>query len=534
MLKKHLNMIIFTLMIGQLLAHNILLLKGNEYISVKLILDDTFYYLETAWNHHLLGFATFDGINNTNGFHFLWYIVVLCLSYITPEKALFLPYAIALCSLFNSLTYIFFIRISKKINSPELAIILSSLWFLANISPINSINGLENSLHIFIFCWVLYELFSFFYAINLNKKVHFFRLTLVLILNAYSRLDSGIFSAVIFIICILALLKISGGFKGFFCIYKKEAILSLIAIISSLFVLFSTYWYWGQTYIPISGIVKNSGLAYEYPTLKKALKVYKLGLANIPLLFYLGPLSSIALHFIFFFKIKSLSQLCFVLLKTHLVLFIGVVTYSAFMWLSPTTQGFGYWYFSPIKVYWIFTLSCLIFLINYFFTENDLKKLAKVTILGVFFSGITVGLYDYFTSIILEPNSKQNLYRVRYQVSKWMANNIPEDHVIASWNAGQFGFFSNHNVINLDGLINNKKYYDRVLKGNESLSNYLREKKVRYIVDYADYTDDKFTNQLSVIYKSSPISNNRVIKIWDFNSLPEKVEAGYLFKNQKH
>jgi len=115
-----------------------------------------------------------------------------------------------------------------------------------------------------------------------------------------------------------------------------------------------------------------------------------------------------------------------------------------------------------------------------------------------------------------------------------MANNIPEDHVIASWNAGQFGFFSNHNVINLDGLINNKKYYDRVLKGNESLSNYLREKKVRYIVDYADYTDDKFTNQLSVIYKSSPISNNRVIKIWDFNSLPEKVEAGYLFKNQKH
>lgn len=254
MLKKHLNIIIFTLMIGQLLAHNILLLKGNEYISIKLILDDTFYYLQTVWNHHLLGFATFDGINNTNGFHFLWYLVLLCLSYITPEKAYFLPYAIALCSLFNALTYVVFIKIGKKINSSVLPIILSSVWFLANISPIDSINGMENSLHIFISCWVLYELFSFFYAINFNERVQLLRFTLVLILNAYSRLDSGIFSAVIFMICIFVLVNKSDGVKGFFCKYKKEGSLSVITIISSLLVIFSAFWHWGGTYIVRSSL----------------------------------------------------------------------------------------------------------------------------------------------------------------------------------------------------------------------------------------------------------------------------------------
>jgi hypothetical protein len=68
-----------------------------------------------------------------------------------------------------------------------------------------------------------------------------------------------------------------------------------------------------------------------------------------------------------------------------------------------------------------------------------------------------------------------------------MAENSPPDAVFASWNAGQLGFFSNRKVINLDGVINSVDYYERVIRGSTSLTDYLDENNVEFIVDYDTY-----------------------------------------------
>ena len=84
-------------------------------------------------------------------------------------------------------------------------------------------------------------------------------------------------------------------------------------------------------------------------------------------------------------------------------------------------------------------------------------------------------------------NFTSNLDAARYTAALWIAENSPPDTVFASWNAGQLGFFSDRTFINLDGLINNVDYYERVLRGSVPLADYLIENEVDYIVDYSIY-----------------------------------------------
>jgi hypothetical protein len=94
-----------------------------------------------------------------------------------------------------------------------------------------------------------------------------------------------------------------------------------------------------------------------------------------------------------------------------------------------------------------------------------------------------LAIYMFARSI----NFTSNLYVARYKAAQWIAQNSPPDTVFAAWNAGQLSFFSNRTFINLDGLINNSDYYERVLRGSVPLSDYLAENKVAYIVDYSMY-----------------------------------------------
>ena len=81
-------------------------------------------------------------------------------------------------------------------------------------------------------------------------------------------------------------------------------------------------------------------------------------------------------------------------------------------------------------------------------------------------------------------NFTSKLYAARYNAALWIAENSPPDTIFAAWNTGQLGFFSNRTFINLDGVINNVDYYERVLRGSIPLTDYLSENKVDYIVDY--------------------------------------------------
>jgi hypothetical protein len=52
---------------------------------------------------------------------------------------------------------------------------------------------------------------------------------------------------------------------------------------------------------------------------------------------------------------------------------------------------------------------------------------------------------------------------------RWLRANTPDDAVAASWDAGATGYFSHRHVMNLDGLVNSKEFYDASQTGRQGL-----------------------------------------------------------------
>jgi hypothetical protein len=68
-----------------------------------------------------------------------------------------------------------------------------------------------------------------------------------------------------------------------------------------------------------------------------------------------------------------------------------------------------------------------------------------------------------------------------YLAAAWINENLPEDALIGSWNAGVLGYYTERPVINLDGLINDFELYEYIRDGR--IVDYIRDKRIQYVAD---------------------------------------------------
>ena len=73
------------------------------------------------------------------------------------------------------------------------------------------------------------------------------------------------------------------------------------------------------------------------------------------------------------------------------------------------------------------------------------------------------------------------------EAARWINREIPQDEVVASLNAGIYAYYSEHTVVNLDGVVNPAAY--EAIRERRLLA-YMRERGVRYFVDF-DHALDK-------------------------------------------
>ena len=172
-------------------------------------------------------------------------------------------------------------------------------------------------------------------------------------------------------------------------------------------------------------------------------------------------------------------------LNLWVCLLVGEILYHVYIAISGVQYTLYFmWYRSPSFIFWIITLSLIaLFMFEYIKPVKQLSKVSKWAPIGFSLLLFSVATYMYVRSI----NFTSNLYVARYNAALWIAENSPADTIFASWNTGQLGYFSNRIFINLDGVINNVDYYERVLHGSVSLTDYLSENNVDYIVDYDTY-----------------------------------------------
>jgi hypothetical protein len=173
------------------------------------------------------------------------------------------------------------------------------------------------------------------------------------------------------------------------------------------------------------------------------------------------------------------------LLNLWSCLLMGEIIYYCYVALSSVEYTtYFIWYRSPSFIFWILTGALIaLFTLEQTRGIGHRFNISKTAPMGFSLVIFAVAIYMFARSI----NFTSQLYAARYNAALWIAENSPPDTVFAAWNAGQLGYFSNRTFINLDGLINNVDYYERVLRGSTSLTDYLFENNVDFIVDYATY-----------------------------------------------
>lgn len=72
----------------------------------------------------------------------------------------------------------------------------------------------------------------------------------------------------------------------------------------------------------------------------------------------------------------------------------------------------------------------------------------------------------------------------RHRAAVWLRDNTKGSLRIGSWNAGMLGYFSHRHVVNLDGLVNNPSYLEKVIQ-QKKLQVCLQEEKILWLADQA-------------------------------------------------
>ena len=487
--------IIVTLAVVQFIIQLSLLTRGMEYLAVSLVIDDTYYYLQTAWNAKMLGFVTFDGLHTTNGVQFLWFVIIYLLALLAKSKAVLLFTTLAFGFLLNGLCYLIILKIGSVLKQPILALVMASLWALQSLPFRVYSMGMENSLHAFVYWCVIWQSVEFLIRVQNRDKPNFLGLTIVLILNAWTRLDSALLSAILFVFCVGMLANTyRPNLRLFLQKHTKAIVGSGLLAAFGLLVQLAAFRFMGDSFLPVSALVKTSGAGrgLDIQPIEKFVGLFTLGMPSILqgrfpdlVLVFVGILG-ILLVILAGAAIRDYSDEIRVFLNLWSCLLVGETIYHVYIMLSEAEfSSYFIWYRSPTFIFGIITESLLALFV---FVVINLVVKRRTNILGWAPAGLSVvifavAIYMFARSI----NFTSTLYATRYDAALWIAENYPPDTVFAAWNAGQLSFFSDRTFINLDGVINSVDYYERVLRGPVSLTDYLSENKVEFLVDYDTY-----------------------------------------------
>src|SRR5215203_2548342 len=472
-----------------------LLIKGVEYAAVSLLIDDTYYYLQTAWNAKTLGFVTFDGLHATNGVQLLWLVIIYLLALLAKTKTVLLFTTLAVSFLLNGFCYLIILKIGAVLKQPVLALFMASLWALQSLPFRIYSMGMENSLHALVYWCVIWQSVEFLIRVQNKDKVNFWGLTVILIINAWTRLDSALLSAVLFVFCVgMLAYTYRHNFRLFLQIHGKSIAGSSLLAGFGLIVQLTAFYLMGGSFLPVSALVKTSGAGrgVDIEPIEKFIGLFTLGMPSIihgrfpDLVLVLIGISGVLLVILARVAIRDHSDELGAFLNLWTCLLVGETIYHVYIMFSEAEfSAYFIWYRSPTFIFGIITQSLLMLFI---FAGIDLVVKRRISILrwapaGLSLAILAIAGYLFARSI----NFTSTLYVARYNAALWIAENSPPDTVFASWNAGQLGYFSNRTFINLDGVINSVDYYERVLLGSTSLTEYLSENKVGFIVDYDTY-----------------------------------------------
>lgn len=513
---KTLTLVVVFLSVIQLMFKLPFLTRDVGFVVGNLTIDDTYYYLETAWNTKVLGFPTFDRVHSTSGVQLLWYLILVLASYLTPSKIALLYTALFLCFVFNTLCYLAIFKIGEMLDRPILTITIAVTWFFVSANKWYH-TAMENSLHALVFWLLLWQIVALVRnsenSTGKGNHSRFLATTVLLVLNVWTRVDAAVYSAMLYVFVLLTLYR--SGQLTFRNRRDLRLVLGTAGIaVSGALIMGGVFWIMDRSVLPVSGRIKMLDFDWQLDTLRvvasrgfelvtpfpKFVTLVMPQMGSIQwqvdqnaLGGWLGLLAVVTVVALFHSQYSLDSRLVRyrtlwkVLLATNLVylFFLGGLIDHAL---------YGVWYLSPYLIFATWTVAIAVDGIYHLIRrETGQRTYAMVLHASLTVVVLVASALSYVSKFSSTEYLDESLDYTRVRVSSWISENLDSTDVCSAYHAGELGFFTKQSVINLDGLINDKSYYEDVIVGDLSLVDYLHMNGVScFIQNYSNPQELKY------------------------------------------
>ena len=139
------------------------------------------------------------------------------------------------------------------------------------------------------------------------------------------------------------------------------------------------------------------------------------------------------------------------------------------------------WYYAPLALYLIVVL---LHVAADFAAAAVAEQQSLTTVQAILVIPFVVAAF-FTTKQLLDPQLR-SLQEGDRAAALWVRDNTPPGTVIASWDAGVIGFFSDRPVVNLDGVVNSFEWKDALDNQPEATRAFLDERGVQFIVNHGD------------------------------------------------
>jgi hypothetical protein len=433
------------------------------------MLDDGYYYLQTAWNlSRGLGF-TFDGINQTNGFHPLWQVALVPVFWLIGSKATAAVVITLLqTALFAGAGLLIYRLVRELSGDPWMGLLGAALWlFDFWFWSKGALSGMETGLLVFMYGACLISFISL-----LRSGRGAWATGTLLALACAARLDTIALACGVFIVLLLA----RRGRQAWATLMPPAGFIAVYLVLNR--ILFGGA-------VPISGYIKtwNSRLLLEGLIRRGDLSIAGHALANLKELFSLGGRLPESAAMVLAAGLLAATALLIARARPPLREVAGVhasymllmLGYYSLMYDSLLAAYTYYWYPAIYGV-----LAIVVALVAGIGSRpaRAACAAAMLTLLAGF--DLVYGadrLQGY--SFVIPWEERPDARGVEF-----LNDSLGEGAVIGCWDAGYVGYFCLHPVVNLDGLVNNYRF-QRIL-GEQGLAAYLDTMGITHLanVDY--------------------------------------------------
>lgn len=454
--------------------------------------DDAYYYFVIARNIAGGMGSTFDGVNLTNGYQPLWLALLLPLLSISRSDVIVLDGVILVQGILLTLTLLLIYFSARLLLARPAGLIASLLWLTFTLQE--SFKGLEFSLHACLITSLGAIYLKWFRADAPRDTRPYLALGLVASLTVLARLDT---------IALTLILCVTLAIKGW---HHANRLRRLIAFSVPVTLTVTVYAMVNMAVfgnaLPVSGLVKLgwSGILLSRDPVYQSAGVLAAKIQNLlwvvdgfpdrlhTVYLTVGTLGAGGLGLASI--LTAPGSLLGTFLNRTVRPLVPFIVYSLWGWLvmglvfhAPLTWTPWYYVIQP----WVAAIliagafDVLVYLTVRAPILEQKKWLQRVTVGALYVIALVpLAVVTRQTILVGVRFSDGQTLLPLYEGARWAAAHLPPNAVLGAWNAGTVGFFSGHQTVDLDGVVNSFEFAER---DRAALCQYWSRQGINYLVD---------------------------------------------------